>query len=147
MAQEESSQSIAELLRRDRRYAFEAYAFVFESLEYAHRVLGMGTDPPAKPTAGKTPSQQEPESPEHHLTGRELCFAIRHFAQDQFGYMARCVLNSWGVYSTSDFGEIVYNLIRIEQMRKTGSDRREDFDNVFNFEAELERNFEIKIPN
>jgi uncharacterized repeat protein (TIGR04138 family) len=44
------------------------------------------------------------------------------------------VLNHWGVQSTSDFGEIVFNLISINQMRKTESDRREDFDDVFAFE-------------
>ena len=37
---------------------------------------------------------------------------------DQFGYLARMVLSRWGIESTSDFGELVYNLIRIEQMRK-----------------------------
>jgi uncharacterized repeat protein (TIGR04138 family) len=60
--------------------------------------------------------------------------------------MAKCVLNSWGVYSTSDFGEIVFNLIRIEQMRKTPEDKREDFDNVFDFDKDLVENFKISIP-
>jgi len=147
MAQKDPSRSIAELLQKDKRYTFEAYAFVFESLDYAHRVLDMGTQRPTKSTAAAPSPEQESESREQHLSGRELCQAIRQYALEQFGYMSRCVLNSWGVYSTSDFGEIVYNLIHIEQMRKTEEDRREDFNNVYDFETELERNFEINVSN
>src|SRR6185437_6521372 len=106
---------------------------------YAHSELGMGAAPGSE--------EHEPgTTTERHLTGQELCEAIRLFALDQFGYMAKCVLNSWGVHSTSDFGEIVFNLIRIGQMRKTSKDRREDFDDVFDFEAGLRQSFQIKRP-
>ncbi len=33
--------------------------------------------------------------------------------------MALTVLNNWGVHRTGDFGEIVYNLIRIKHMKKS----------------------------
>ena len=56
--------------------------------------------------------------------------------------MAKAVLNNWGVRS-GDFGNIVFNLIDAGQMRKTKKDRREDFDNVFDFEAALVRDFKI----
>jgi uncharacterized repeat protein (TIGR04138 family) len=56
------------------------------------------------------------------------------------------VLNSWGVKSTGDFGEIVFNLIGIGQMRKTADDQREDFDNVFDFETGLRQSFKITLP-
>jgi uncharacterized repeat protein (TIGR04138 family) len=51
------------------------------------------------------------------------------------------VLNHWGVRSTGDFGDIVFNLIDIGQMKKTESDRREDFDDVFDFEDGLQETF------
>jgi uncharacterized repeat protein (TIGR04138 family) len=60
--------------------------------------------------------------------------------------MAKTVLNSWGVNSTGDFGEIVYNLIAIKEMRKSEADRREDFDDVYDFEEAFVRQFEIKMP-
>lgn len=162
----ESPHPIAELLRQDKRYKFEAYVFVFEALNYAHEVLGMGKSDPAGPKAtqprrakasrpSKSASRKAPagstepaedESSERHLTGQELCEAIRLYALEQFGYMAQCVLNSWGVHKTGDFGEIVFNLIRIGQMRKTSQDRREDFDDVFDFEAGLRQSFQIKRP-
>ena len=135
---------IAELLRNDRRYKFDAYVFVFEALHYAHKVLGMGGER-AEPEE-EEPSEASPSQPERHLTGQQLCEAIRRYALEQYGYMAQCVLESWGVKSTSDFGEIVFNLIRIGQMRKTGSDRREHFDNVFDFDSGFGQSFKITLP-
>ena len=55
----------------------------------------------------------------------------------QYGMLAKSVLNEWGVRTTGDFGEIVFNLIDIGQMKKTDSDRREDFENVFDFDDGL----------
>jgi uncharacterized repeat protein (TIGR04138 family) len=117
---------LAALLRRDRRYHRDAYFFVFEALRYAHDQLGFGQ-----------PSPGDVENEQRHVTGQQLCEAIRRFAVEQYGLMAKSVLNEWGVRSTSDFGEIVFNLIDIGQMKKTDSDRREDFDDVFNFDDGL----------
>ncbi len=142
---------LAELLRQDRRYKVEAYAFVFDALNYAHKTLGLGmvqqSEDEREPAEQKpSESGEEGGSGERHLTGQQLCEAIRQYALEQYGYMAKCVLNSWGVHSTGDFGEIVFNLIRIEQMRKTKQDRREDFDDVFDFETGLTQSFQIKCP-
>ncbi len=40
----------------------------------------------------------------------------------------------------------MFNLIRIGQMRKTKDDSREDFDNVFDFDAGLRQSFKITLP-
>ena len=124
---------IAKLLKEDRRYKIDAYAFVFEALNYAHTQLGMGAERPAE-SEEEDPEEPIPKEAERHLTGQQLCEAIRQYAVEQYGGMAKSVLAHWGVRSTGDFGEIVFNLIAIGQMRKTDSDRREDFDNVFDFE-------------
>ena len=84
--------------------------------------------------AAPTPSEVEEE---RHITGQQLCEAIRQYAIQQYGMLSKNVLNEWGVHNTSDFGEIVFNLIDIGQMKKTANDRREDFDNVFNFDDGL----------
>lgn len=119
---------IIELLQQDQRYHIEAYQFVREALAYAQETLKM----PSRGPVG-----------EHHITGQQLCEAIRKYALEQFGYMAITVLNSWGVHSTGDFGEIVYNLIKIQHMKKSESDRREDFDDVFDFATAFEPVFEL----
>lgn len=121
---------IIELLQQDQRFHLEAYQFVREALAYAQEIL-------------KMPHQQSGGESERHLTGQQLCEAIRQYALDQYGYMTKTVLNNWGVYSTSDFGEIVYNLIRIKQMKKSESDRREDFDNVYEFDSAFDPVFEL----
>lgn len=137
---------IAKLLKEDRRYAFEAYVFVFEALHYAQNILQMGAEHPSEPIP-EALAEPDEQQPERHVTGRELCEAIRCYAMEQYGYMAKTVLNSWGIHKTDDFGEIVFNLIRIGQMRKTPSDARVDFDNVYDFEAALKDSFKIAPPN
>jgi len=122
-----------ELLRQDQRYHLEAYQFVRESLAYAQEVLQLPISDTAK---------DEGEG-EHHISGQQLCEAIRQYSLNQFGYMAKTVLNAWGVFSTSDFGEIVYNLIRIKHMKKSSRDRREDFNEVYDFATAFDPVFEL----
>ena len=88
-------------------------------------------------------SDEEETPVERHVTGQQLCEAIRAYALRQFGYMAKDVLGSWGITKTDDFGEIVFNLIRIEQMRKTPSDRKEDSANVYDFDSAFREGFKI----
>jgi len=87
------------------------------------------------------------DEPERHVSGQELCEAMRQYAHEQYGYLAKNVLNHWSIYATSDFGEIVFNLIEIEQMRKTPHDRREDFDNVFDFDEGFQHSFQFSPPD
>jgi uncharacterized repeat protein (TIGR04138 family) len=132
----ESVHPLAELLRRDRRYHFDAYVFVFEALRYAQQkvvVPGSRVSESASDAEFDTDELEE----EHHVTGQQLCEAIRLYAVQQYGLLAKRVLNHWGIHATGDFGEIVFNLIDIGQMRKTDTDRREDFDDVFDFDAGL----------
>lgn len=136
---------LAELLRRDDRYLFEAYVFVFDALRYGQENMGLGVtsdsadlesllgDSDDDLFAGLDEGEDE-EEVERHVTGQELCHAIRRYAIDQYGLLSRSVLKHWGVTKTGDFGDIVFNLIDIGQMRKTDQDRREDFEDVFDFE-------------
>ena len=148
-------QTIVQLCREDRRYKFDAYVFVFEALRYGHETLGFGKPQPTEKTekasrrrskkakAADAPPAEEPPA-ERHLTGQELCEAIRRLALDQYGFMAKTVFHTWGVHSTSDFGEIVFNLIRIGEFSKTDQDRREDFNDVYDFDEALEANYQIR---
>src|SRR5260370_26013317 len=117
-----------QLWRGNRRYHRDAYFFVFEALRFAQEQLGLG---------GMRGAEASEVEEERHITGQQLCEAIRQYAVQQYGMLSKNVLNEWGVHNTSDFGEIVFNLIDIAQMKKTASDRREDFENVFNFDKGL----------
>lgn len=135
---------IVELLERDKRYKFDAYVFVFEALKYAQQRLDLGSS-----YAPEEYDEDEDldDQVEHHVTGQELCEAIRQYALEEYGLVAQIVLADWGVHSTSDFGEIVFNLINIQKMKKTEQDRREDFDDVYDFDEAFRRGFQITMPD
>jgi len=130
---------ISQVLKEDKRYKLEAYEFVRDSLSYAQEVMGLGV----------SDDRQEGESQavERHLTGQQLCEASRRYALEQYGLMAKTVLKSWGIHGTTDLGEIVYNLIRIDMMKKSEHDRREDFDEVFDFDQGFDQKFEFTAPD
>ncbi len=127
-------QAMRDLLAEDERYKIEAYQFIRESLQYAHENLALDDEEEVSP--GEKPNPR-------HVTGQQLCEACRLYATEQYGYLAKIVLANWGIHATSDFGELVYNLIRIEQMRKSDADRREDFDDVYSFDDAFEPEFEF----
>ncbi|MGI9429685.1 MAG: Minf_1886 family protein [Bythopirellula sp.] len=108
----------------------------------------LNTEFDAEPEAEFDAEQGKNEGqPERHVSGQELCEAMRQYAHEQYGYLAKSVLNHWSIYSTNDFGEIVFNLIDIKQMRKTPNDHREDFDNVFDFNEGFQHNFQFSLPD
>ncbi len=146
---------LAKLLADDNRYKLEAYQFVGAGLEYAQEVLGLGTPSPAGSPAHAAPKRKRRDAggkriaddearPVRHITGQELCWALKDLAHRQYGRMARLVLASWGIHSTGDFGEIVYNLIEIKKMSKSEHDRRTDFDNVYDFDQALVQEYAIR---
>ena len=152
------SHPLAHLLERDRRYKLDAYLFVLESLSFGQENLGMGSEPPPEdlepPTApGEAAPRQRARGkarrrqPERHVSGRELCEAARLYALQQYGYLAPTVLGAWGVHNTGDFGEIVFNMIEIGQMRKTRHDKREDFHDVYDFSAAFSRDLPFVVPD
>ena len=108
----------AELERQHERvadgtpYAPEAYLFVVRSLE-----LSMLTSAPFQ-----------------HIGGVELCWNMHRLAIKRYGTRAQETLESWGVRSTDDFGQIMYRLIDKGLSAKTDSDRIEDFHAVYVFD-------------
>ena len=131
---------LAGVLARDSRYTIHAYAFVFESLEHA-KALRKQARARARMRRGRVPAFS------HHMTGRDLCEGLRDLASRQYGLMALAVLGQWGIRSTSDIGEIVYNLIASGDFEKTPEDARSDFDNVFDFEQEFRRNYVMALDD
>src|SRR3954447_1816152 len=96
--------TLAKLLAGDSRYKVEAYQFVGAGLEYAQEVLGLGRPGP-RPRRKKREGKENAR-PVRHISGQELCGALKQLAQQQYGYMARLVLANWGIHATGDFGEI-----------------------------------------
>jgi len=150
-----------QLLQRDGRYTLDAYLFVLESLNFAQESLGMGQEPAveeleppaavgrggdaADPPRGRPPRGRKRRA-ERHVSGQQLCEAVRLYGLQQYGYLAPTVLGSWGVRSTDDVGEIVFNMIDVGQMRKTRADKREDFHGVYDFSEAFSRDLSFVVP-
>ena len=128
---------LAQILSKDDRYKVEAYFFVSDALSYAQEILKFGYD-------AKSEDLEDGESgceSQNHVRGQELCEGIRQFALKQFGYLAINVLRDWGITKTIDFGNIVFNLIEVGQMRKTADDCLEDFCDVYDFQTAFVEEF------
>ena len=104
---------------REPRFDERAYLFVLAALEFRQQRL--------------------PER--RHITGAELCEAVRDLALERFGVMARLVLEYWGVRSTSDLGDIVFTMVDLELLMSQPNDSRHDFWEVFDFEDAFEREY------
>ena len=117
-------QKIENLAERDGRYKSDAYLFVYDALEYTVQKLGRDKD---------TLTEEK-----RHISGRDLLFGISEYSADQFGPLTCSVFAHWGVEQTRDFGEIVFNLVGANLLRKTDEDRIEDFADVYDFAEEFD---------
>jgi len=125
--------TLEQLVRRDPRYAYEAYEFVFAALSHTQLMLGHNPNP--------EPGQEE----EAHVTPRQLLHGIRDLALREFGMMAGTVFRMWGVQNTGDFGVIVFILIEAGLMSKTTQDDLVDFQDVFDLN-EMVQGYRIDAP-
>ncbi len=48
--------------------------------------------------------------------------------------MSKAVLNEWGIRTTDDIGQIVFNLVNASVLGKNDTDSPNDFKNVFTFD-------------
>lgn len=103
---------IGEIANKDLRYKADAYEFVMQALWFKQKKL--------KKTG--------------HISGKELLDGIKDFALEQYGPMAKTVINHWGVNSTEDFGEIVFNMVNSGLMRKNEDDSCNEFKNGYDFD-------------
>lgn len=132
--------ALAGVLAKDPRYSFPAYQFVFESLDYAKTLKRRRLEgSPRRPRSG-----QDDALP---VTGQELCWAALELARMQYGLLALAVLGQWGLRSTSDVGNIVYNLIDSGDFEMSPGDSRGDFDDVFDFEEAFRRKFVLALDD
>ena len=116
------------ICKEDPRFDRKAYGFLRQGLDHTVREC-------RKKDPGRASGKSQ------HVNGRELLEGLRGYALEQFGPLAKTVLNSWGVTRCRDFGDIVFNLIEYRVFSKTENDRREDFDEIYSFDEAFVRPF------
>lgn len=103
---------IEDIAEKDLRYREESYVFIMEALAFTQKKFKR----------------------EKHVKGMELLKGLRELLLNRYGPMAMTVLNHWGIKSTEDFGNIVYNLIENRVLSKTDEDTIEEFRDGYDFE-------------
>jgi len=134
----DEAKALAILLKRDKRFTAATYGFVNDVLSCAE-ILKLGQKAPTETLDGDVIE----DSNDRHITGQDLCGLVVLYAVQNYGLMARAVLERLGIYTTSDLGDVVYNMIGVGLMSKTPTDSREDFDLAFDLGEELETAFEF----
>ena len=109
--QKDFYQVVEEICEQDPRYKADSYEFVLQALTFTQKKFRK----------------------EGHVSGKELLEGIREFALQQYGPMVKAVLDHWGITQTSDFGNIVFNMIEKQLLAKTQDDSCRDFKDVYDF--------------
>lgn len=109
-------ETIESLSEKDSRYNAEAYVFLRDSLEA---------------TIKRRKKSRKETGP--HVGAEELLEGFRLHALDEFGPMALMVLGYWGVHTTADVGNLVFNLVDAGVFGKTEEDTVESFADVYEF--------------
>jgi len=114
--------NLEQIAREDTRFSLPAIRFVYEGLGYTAKKV---TDKPK------------------HVSGQTLCEGLRKLAIEKWGRLAILVLNTWGVKTTRDFGEIVYLMIKHKWMSAQPTDSIDDFNDVYDFKTVFKDQFEF----
>jgi uncharacterized repeat protein (TIGR04138 family) len=96
-------------VRRDPRFKFETYLFLF-------LVVGRAT------------------REERAVTPNRVCRALLAQVIRHHGELARSVLRSWGVNKSEDVGAIVFGLVGTGFLCTTGDDSPDDFRGLMDFD-------------
>ena len=114
---------INEMCDHDPKYTLDAYEFVMEALSFTQRKLGLPK----------------------HVTGQELLEGIKELLLNKFGPMTLLVLQHWKVYSTEDFGNIVFRLVDNKILSKTDDDKIDHFKDGYDFEEVFNKGYKRQL--
>src|ERR1044072_3375087 len=90
------------IVRSHPRYQRDAYVFLRDGLDFT------------------TKQQKKAKGASiRHVSGPELLEGVRQYALKEFGPMVMTVFDSWGVHSSEDIGNMVFNLINAGIFGKT----------------------------
>lgn len=105
------------IAEHDPRYHANAYQFTLEALRYTQQFFHVPK----------------------HVSGQQLLVGISKHARDKFGDLAWTVFQEWGIHSSRDFGNIVFNLVEVGEIKALPDDSIDDFDTGFDLEKELQK--------
>jgi len=117
-AEQPKQKLLATILEKDPRYPIEAYHFVSLAVNMTAREI----------------LTRRKNSRNRHISGLQLLLGMKQMLLAKYGCMAMDILSSWNIFSTDDFGNIVFNLAEVRLLGTSENDTREDFHNRFSFQ-------------
>jgi uncharacterized repeat protein (TIGR04138 family) len=120
---------ITKLPRAKLKFHPDAYRFINDALSVAQEDYG----------------RDKKQEKGGHILPRELLEGVRRLGQRRYGMMALAVFRNWGMTSTADVGQIVFEMIDLGEMKKTEEDRLIDFVDVFSFEEAFNTDYAIDV--
>jgi len=123
------AEALDSIVKSDPRYERDAYVFLRDALDFTTK-----RQKKAKGTSVR------------HVSGPELLEGLRQYALKEFGPMVMTVFDSWGIHSSGDIGNMVFNLIGAGIFGKTETDSIEDFRNVYDFQEVFVKPFAPEKP-
>src|SRR2546430_17181623 len=108
------AEALDSIVRSDPRYQRDAYVFLRDALDFT------------------TKQQKKVKATTiRHVSGPELLEGVRHYALKEFGPMVMTVFDSWGIHTSEDIGNMVFDLIGAVICGNTEEDSIEDFSNAY----------------
>lgn len=103
------SDSFADIISGDSRYDARAYALLMDVVRFL--------------------SGEE----SRHVSGEDILEEFKERALDQYGPMAYSVLTEWGLSCTEDIGEMMFNLVDSNRIRRDENDTADSFAGGYDF--------------
>ncbi|MHC4873935.1 MAG: Minf_1886 family protein [Planctomycetota bacterium] len=113
------------------KYTPEAYELVLEALNATAKMVDCGEIVPNAPYADDRAIDENPAA--FHISGRELLEGFKIHVRRQYGNMALLLLERWGLKTTEDVGNIVFEMVEAGRMSKRETDSIDDFKNGYDF--------------
>ncbi len=113
------------------KYPLEAFIFVRNGLDFT--VRSIHGDP-----------EKAGSNANRHISGQQLCYGLRDYAVEQYGLLARTVLQRWSIHCSEDFGHIVFAMVDAGEMAKTDDDTLENFAGVYDFSEAFSPTLSLK---
>ena len=114
---------IDRLAAQHERFKRDAFYYVARAIESAHDRI------------------KKKEHRKRHISGRELVQEIVRLARAEFGYLAWTVFREWGWDSTEAIGDVVFIMVDNGILSARESDSPQDFVQVCDLAAVLERDY------
>ncbi len=103
------SDDFADIVSKDPRYNARAYALLMDVVHYL----------------GKEEAR--------HVSGEEILEEFKERSLDQYGPLTYTVLTEWGLSCTEDIGEMMFNLVDGNRVRRDDEDSPEAFVGGYDF--------------